>query len=405
MKRSTGLIVLLIVLVLAVVFYVVATVIAKREEEKNQEPEVTVITVVDKKPEDVTSLTFEGKTLSVGITVTESGKYRLTGDEHFPMDQIIASYMVEGVAVIEFTRKLEGADTDPATYGLDKPHTVITAAYTDDCTVTLKLGDYNKHADAYYCDMGDGGVYLIDAAYLDAFDYTMKDLLQDELITKPKEGLSAVTEFKLVFRDGSGFTYTFVKDEAEEAAESEEATDTTGTAETTPKEYWAKALLDGTAVEGDFTEQVEALYKELFDVKLDEWADYNVTGAERLGEFGLAEPAVTITVRYTEEVTIEGDDSSSSVTKEVEKVVGFLIGDAAPSEEDEPADSESSADTAAPENDGSTAATDTEAPEGDAEEEEEIVNRYFMLEGGKVVYLIDQAKLTEALGIVTEPEA
>ena len=39
------------------------------------------------------------------------------------------------------------------------------------------------------------------------------------------------------------------------------------------------------------------------------------------------------------------------------------------------------------------------------EEEEEIVNRYFMLEGGKVVYLIDEAKLTEALGIVTEPEA
>lgn len=401
MKRSTGLIVLLIVLVLAVVFYVVATVIAKREEEKNQEPEVTLITVVDKKPEDVTSLTFESKTLSVGITVNESGKYRLTSDENFPMDQIIASYMVEGVSVIEFTRKLEGADTDLATYGLDKPHTVITAAYTDERTVTLKLGDYNKHADAYYCDMGDGAVYLIDAAYLDAFDYTMKDLLQDELITKPKKGLSAVTEFKLAFRDGSGFTYTFTKTEADEAAESTDA------AETAPKELWVKTLLDGTVVEGDFTKQAEALYKELFEAKLDAWADYNVTGAQRLGEFGLAEPAVTVTVRYTEEVTIAGDDSTSSVTKEVEKVVGFLIGDAAPSEkEDEPADSESSADTAAPETVGSTdAATDTEAPEGDAEEEEEIVNRYFMLEGGKVVYLIDEAKLTEALGIVTEPEA
>jgi hypothetical protein len=406
MKRSTGLIVLLAVLVLAVVFYVIATVIAKREEEKNQEPEATVITVVDKKPEDVTSLTFESKTLSVGITVTESGKYRLTSDEHFPMDQIIASYMVEGVSVIEFTRKLEGADTDPATYGLDKPHTVITAAYTDDRTVTLKLGDYNKHADAYYCDMGDGGVYLIVAAYLDAFDYTMKDLLQDELITKPKEGLSAVTEFKLVFRDGSGFTYTFTKPAADEAAESEEATDTTDTEETTPKEYWAKTLLDGTVVEGDFTEQAEALYKELFEVKLDAWVNYNVTGAERLGEFGLAEPAVTVTVRYTEEVTLEGDENSSSVTKEVEKVVGFLIGDAAPSEEDEPADSESSAESAAPETDTATdTATDTSAPEGDAEEEEKIVNRYFMLEGGKVVYLLDEAKLTEALGIVAEPEA
>ncbi|MBQ8584940.1 MAG: DUF4340 domain-containing protein, partial [Butyricicoccus sp.] len=242
-------------------------------------------------------------------------------------------------------------------------------------------GDYNKHADAYYCDMGDGAVYLIDAAYLDAFDYTMKDLLQDELITKPKKGLSAVTAFKLAFRDGSGFTYTFTKTEADEAAESTDA------AETAPAELWVKTLLDGTVVEGDFTKQAEALYKELFEAKLDAWADYNVTGAQRLGEFGLAEPAVTVTVRYTEEVTIAGDDSTSSVTKEVEKVVGFLIGDAAPSEkEDEPADSESSADTAAPETVGSTdAATDTEAPEGDAEEEEEIVNRYFMLDVARAI--------------------
>ncbi len=400
MKRSTGLIVLLIVLVLAVVFYVVATVIAKREEEKNQEPEVTLITVVDKKPEDVVSLTLKSKTLTVGIAVNESGKYRLTSDEHFPVDQIIASYMVEGVAVIEFTRKLEGSDADLATYGLDEPHTVITAGYKDDRTVTLKLGDYNKHADAYYCDMGDGAVYLIDAAYLDAFDYTMKDLLQDELITKPKNGLSDVTSFELAFRDGSGFTYTFIKAEADEAAVSENVTDTAGEKESAPTEYWAKTLLDGTVVEGDFTEQVKALYKELFDVKLDAWADYNVTGAERLEAFGLSAPAVTITVRYNEKVTIKGDDGTSSVTKEVEKVVGFLIGDAAPSEEDEPADSES---TAPETNTATDTQADTSAPEGDAEEEEPIVNRYFMLEGGKVVYLLSEEALSHALGITDEP--
>ena len=388
MKRSTGLIVLLVFLVLAMAFYAVATVIAKREEAKNQEPEVTVITVVDKKPEDVVSLTLKSKTLTVGIAVNESGKYRLTSDEHFPVDQIIASYMVEGVAVIEFIRKLEGSDADLATYGLDEPHTVITAGYKDDRTVTLKLGDYNKHADAYYCDMGDGAVYLIDAAYLDAFDYTMKDLLQDELITKPKNGLSDVTSFELVFRDGSSYTYGAVTDDSEDGE---------------GKIYWNKFLGD-VPVEGDFTEQVEALYKELFSAKLDEWADYNVTGAERLGSFGLSEPAVRITVRYTEKVTIAGDDGTSSVTKEVEKVVGFLIGDVAPveKEETENPDSESSADTATPDTDTVTdAATDTEALEADAEEEP-VVNRYFMLEGGKTVYLLSESVLTHALGMESQ---
>lgn len=400
MKRKAGLIVLLGILALAVAFYVVATVIAKREEEKNREPEVTLITVVDKQPEEVASLTFESKELTVGITVAENGKYRLTADESFPVDQIIASYMVEGAAAIAFDRKLEGADTDPATYGLDEPYAVMTAVYTDNSTVTLRLGDYNKHADAYYGDVGDGAVYLMDADYLAAFDYTMQDLLQDDRIVEPTKGVSAVTEFKLTFRDGSGFTYTLSKAEAADDADEE------------AEELWIKTLLDGTVVEGDFTKQAQALYKELFDAKLDAWADYNVTGAERLGTFGLAAPAVTVTVRYTEEVTIEGDDSTSSVTKEVEKVVGFLIGDVALSEE-EGADSESSTDTAAPDTDASTepdastdtAATDTEAPEEDAGEEEKAVNRYFMLEGSKIVYLMDEAKLTEALGIVTEPEA
>ena len=388
MKRKAGLMVLLVILVLAVAFYVVATVIAKREEEKNQEPEATLITVVDKEPEEVASLTFASKELTVGITVTENGKYRLTSDENFPVDQIIAFYMVEGAAAIAFDRKLEGADTDPATYGLDEPYAVMTAVYTDNSTVTLRLGDYNKHADAYYGDVGDGAVYLLDADYLAAFDYTMQDLLQDDRIVEPTKGVSAVTEFKLTFRDGSGFTYTLSK--AKAAADADEEAE----------ELWIKTLFDGTVVEGDFTEQAEALYKELFDAKLDAWADYNVTGAERLGTFGLAAPAVTVTVRYTEEVTIEGDDSTSSVTKEVEKVVGFLIGDVAPSEE-EPDDAESSAE---PDVSGDEASTDTEASDEEAEEEA-VVNRYFMLEGSKIVYLMDEAKLTVALGIATEPEA
>lgn len=373
MKRSTGLIVLLVILALTVAFYAVAAVIAKREEANSQEPEETLIPIVDKKPEEVVSLTFESKELSVGLTLNEKGKYQLTTDEHFPVDQIIASYMIEGAALIECTRKLEGADSDTATYGLAQPSAVMTAVYSDGSAVTLKLGDYNKHADAYYCDVGDGAIYLIDADYMGAFDYTVKDLLQDDRITEPKKGLSAITTFALAFRDGSGYTYGAVTEDGE------------------GKIYWNK-LIDGTPVEGDFTEEVETLYKELFDADLDEWADYNVTGAERLGAFGLAEPAVTVTVRYREEVTVTGDDGSS-VTKEVEKVVGFLIGDVVPAEEDGPADSDT------PETDATPDASDKEP------EEEKATLRYFMPEGGKIVYLLDEADLATALGLDTEPTA
>lgn len=389
MKRSIGLIVLLIVLVLAVAFYVIAMAIAKREEEKNEVPEETLITIVEKESSDVAALTFQSEDLTFSITTTTGGSYRLATDDAFPLDQAVASYMAKAVSLIAFHHKLDAAELNPAEYGLDDPKTVITVSYSDDTSLIMKLGDYNKYADSYYCDIGDGAIYLIDSTFLDSFDYSMQDLLQDETIPKPTNGLSSVTAIELAYRDGSGFTYTLGT--VSEPEEAEETAAETGEEEEEPAAVWIKTLADGTVVDGDFTETVEALYKELFEAKLDEWADYNVTGSDRLGAFGLAEPAVTVTVRYQETVTISGDDSSSSVTKDVEKVVGFLIGDALPIASDK-----EDTTTEAPESDAET----TDASSGtDQEAAESEARRYFMLEGSSLVYILDEADLAGALGI------
>jgi len=89
---------------------------------------------------------------------------------------------------------------------------------------------------------------------------------------------------------------------------------------------------------------------------------------------------------YEDTVIIAGDENTSNVTQVLEKVMGFLIGDLLPAEntDSETAETEETAETAEP-------------AEADATEEESKPQRYFMLEGGKIVYILDEANLSAAL--------
>ncbi len=382
MKRSIRLIVLLAVLVLAVVFYVVATAIAKREEAKNQDDEVTDSTVVlvDKQVKDLDSFVIKTEDIDVSLYVDDS-TYKRATDENFPVDQIVAGKLAQGLAKISFLRKLEVEVTDPVEFGLDEPTATFSAVYDDESTISLTVGDFNRHAGGYYCQTGDGTLYLVASTFLEAFAYTEQELLQDDYVTDPKKEFDSVTEIEALYRDGSGFTYKPVTTKVPaDTAEGSTATKTVT--------VWVKTLLDGTEVEGDFTETAQKLYSQMFDVKLDKWADYHVTGKDRLGQYGLAEPAIKVTIRYSEELIIAGESGSANVTTTVDKVQGFLIGDMVLVEN--PEAPETAADTTA------DTAADTTASDADPEDEPET-RYYFMLEGKKIVYTLTEGELSSLI--------
>jgi hypothetical protein len=378
MKRGIKLLLFLAVLVLTVVFYAVATAIAKREEEKNKKDEIPDATVVlvDKQVKDLDSFAIKTKDIDVSIYVEDS-VYKRATDADFPVDQIVAGKLALGLAKVSFLRKLEVAVTDPAEFGLDEPVGTFSAVYDDKSTVSLTVGDYNRHAGGHYCMTADGTLYLIDATFLEAFAYTEQELLQDDYVTDPKKALDSITAIEVLFRDGNGFTYAPIKTEVPaDTAEGSTATKTVT--------VWEKTLLDGTKAEGDFTETVEKLYSQLFDVKLDKWADYNVTGKDKLSQYGLDEPAITVTVRYSEELIIAGETGGANVTTTVDKVQGFLIGNMVPVEEPE-----------APETEADTSA-DT-STDGKEDEKETETRYYFMLEGKKIVYTLTEKELSSVL--------
>ena len=354
MKRKKGLFLLLGLLVLAVAFYLIAAEIARREQAASvpAETEDSAVTVVSQKASDVKEVTYRGGDVSYGVRPL-GNDYVLSDDETFPVDPTLASGMTSAVASVTFSRRLEKPG-EPSEYGLTEPTAVITASYADGASLTLTVGAYSPYTESYYASTGDGNVYLMDGGILSAFAYSRQDLLRDETVKAPTGGLDSVTKFEIRRPDGGGYDYEQVPAEGEADA------------------YWRRVGTDGSVDETDRSETVSKLYNQLFGVKLDEWVDHYAVGSEKLASYGMNPPAVTVTVRYTETVTISGEDTST-VTKDVELVTGFLIGDRLP---------------VSAETDGEPIGS--EGTEGSGESDALKERRRFMLEGGTILYVIEE---------------
>lgn len=392
-KRTGKLIALLAVLAVAIAAYFVASAIAKREEGKNDIPDETKISIIDKETTDLVSVSIKsaGSDYSIG---QKDGKYSLTDDADFPLDQDIAATIAAAVTEVSADRKVADSGADSSEYGLDEPLYTVTAKYSGGAEMTFRIGSYNRHTDSYYMSIaGEDAVYLVGKTMTTPLGYTLKELIVNETLTEPDEKFKALTAVKVAFSDGTGFKYTLVS-----------ATDEDG------EDTWSLALLDGTEIEGDFSEAAEALYDALFGYKPTDWVAYGVKTDEQLKEYGLDAPYAEITVYYNDTVVITPDDNSAPVTKIIEKTLTVRIGnlaesadepeepdtsDTAPSTSSENGETEPSASADTSETEGLTAEPDSD-PEEDSTE-----SRYFLFDGGKIVYI---AKLSDLSAVLELPE-
>lgn len=375
-KRTGKLIALLAVLAVAVAAYFVASAIAKREESKNDTPDETKISIIDKETTDLVSVTI--KAAGSDYTVGQSdGKYTLKDDADFPLDQDRAKDIAAAVTSVSADRKVADTGADSSEYGLDSPLYTVTAKYSGGAEMTFRIGSYNRHTDSYYMSIaGEDTVYLVSKTMTSPLGYTMKDLIVNETLTEPDEKFDALTGIKVAFSDGTGFRYSLVSDESEDA-----------------EDTWALSLLDGTAIKGDFSKEAEALYDALFGYKPTDWVAYGVKTDEQLKEYGLDAPYAEITVYYNDTVVITPDDSSAPITKTVEKTLTVRIGSLVPAES-EP-DGESGTTAESRETEG-TSAADNDAPDSETAEK-----RYFIFDSGKIVYI---SKLSDLSAVLELPE-
>lgn len=334
-KRSFGLVLLISILVIVIAFYALANSVANREQSNNNgggSGNGENITFIDKTESEVSRVTFsKNGGGSVFTLVKSGGTYALEIDNkidnEFPLDSSAVKFMLNAVAKIVFERRIDPEGNDLEEYGLTDPHTVITAVYTDGRNVELKLGNYNKYSESYYCTIGDSFVYLLVTDFSEAFDYEFTDLLFDDYAETPQNGFSSLTDIE-ISTDGK----TVILSANEDGS-------------------WSKTDASGNIVEGNFASDASSMYKECYLGTVDEWVAYNASSDNVRDIYGLKGPNIRILFKHIETKTVESEDSAS-ITKDYEKTTAFLIGNVV-----------------------------------DDEQSQESKERYFMFGGGSIVYI------------------
>ena len=330
-KRSFGLVLLISILVIVIAFYALANSVANREQSNNNGGGTgngENITFIDKTESEVSRVTFSKNGGGSEFTLVKSGgTYVLEADNEFPLDLSAVKFMLNAVAKIVFERRIDPEGNDLEEYGLTNPHTVITAVYTDGAKVELKLGNYNKYSESYYCTIGDSFVYLLVTDFSEAFDYEFTDLLFDDYAETPQNGFSSLTDIE-ISADGK----TVILSANEDGS-------------------WSKRDANGNVVEGNFASDASSMYKECYLGTVDEWVAYNASSDDVRDIYGLKGPNIRILFKHIETKTVESE-GSASITKDYEKTTVFLIGNVV-----------------------------------DDEQSQESIERYFMFGDGSIVYI------------------
>lgn len=330
-KRSFGMVILISVLIIVIALYLLINSALNRGGGKEPEPTEKTL-YIDRLASEVKKLTY--RTGGTEFSIVKSGAvYVLEEDESFPLDTSAIDFMTNALSKLFIERKINPEGNDLDEYGLKTPHAVIDVVYEDGGTLSVKVGNYNAYAEAYYCSVGDGFVYLFGGDFIEAFGYTYTDLILDDHVQTPQEGFSSLTAIEITSGDKT-VVYKRVTD---------------------------STVFTKTGADGDFSDEAQSIYLELFLLAVDRWVDYNVQTEEEFDAYGLKYPHVRIVFKHIEKTEIEVEGSSTVITEE-EKQTAFLIG----------------------------SLTD--------KDDEDCTERYFAFGGGTIIYVLDEENFANTLG-------
>ncbi|MDD5863616.1 MAG: DUF4340 domain-containing protein [Firmicutes bacterium] len=258
MKRGKKLLLLLIVLALLTG----ATAAVKLTVKDDTQPEEAAATVFSLNPDEVTKLGWDYSE-KVSFTAGESG-WVCDQDAAFPVDETYLTAMLDALTEVTSTKTIE-APENLDQYGLEVPVCKITVSDGEDHT--LSIGLETAVGGQRYFTNGDGNVYLVDDALLEAFQYGLYDVLKHQTLPEV-ENLSGLT----VEVPGGG--YTIARQEGSNLTYSDDYV-----------WFWENRPLDN--------ELTGTLLSTVTNLNLSRCVDYH---AEDLSQYGLEAPSVTATV-------------------------------------------------------------------------------------------------------------
>lgn len=273
MKRGKKLLLLLTVFILLTACSLLVPRLFPEEDTSLEADENTGFNILTLDSEAISAIswTYENETMMFDY-VDENWVYAM--DAAFPTNSQYLETMILDLSDLIATKTISDPG-DLADYGLDEP--ACSISITENSTTEILIGDTNAIGDSRYISIGDGNVYLTDAALYNDFSYTLTDLIQFEEIPD----LSTVTAMTV---STSNRKYALIPESSDDIT------------------VWYycennnKIALDDSLTDS-FIDTVRYL-------SWNSCVDYNADDST-LSDCGLLEPALTVTITY--ELTTQVD--------------------------------------------------------------------------------------------------
>jgi hypothetical protein len=267
MKRSKRIYILLGVLVVACI----ATFAVIRYEEHKETIRSSEEVILAIPSDSVESLSWEYETRTLSFHKDE--KWIYDEDEAFPVDEEKIRELLEPFEEFGASFTIEEVE-DYGQYGLDDPICTIHLA-TAEQAYEILLGNYSEMDAQRYVSIGDGNVYLVKDDPLNYYDADLNDVIDNDETPK----LENVAEIRF----SGAETYRIIYDE--------DSRDTYRDDDVYFAQLGGKNLPLATARVKDYLRNIRYL-------DLSDYVTYKAT-TEDLAKYGLDNPELTVTVKYT----------------------------------------------------------------------------------------------------------
>ncbi len=295
MKRSGRLIILVVVLVVLCGGAVLVTQLTKDSNTAEVQEDVTILTLDS---DQVTELSWDySEDLSF---IHEGDTWTYTADPSFPLEEKHLNTIMRALSDLTAYKVIEDV-SDYEQYGLEDP--VCTVNVEGEQPTVLKFGNVSTDGEYVYMSMDNGNVYMVDISLLEDFEYSLYDLITMEEIPYMESINSADVQSEtrtldIVEKVNSGLAYS--------------------------DNYIWFLDSDGayTALDNDLTEEFIGTFENL------EWQSCVAYDVTDFSQYGLENPAATVTISYestTTEETGETDEDGNAVTETVRKEGTFVL--------------------------------------------------------------------------------
>lgn len=282
-----------------------------RYEERKERIKNSDEIILEVSGDDVISLSweYEGENGKETLAFHKGEKWIYDEDETFPVNEEKVADLLGWFEQFGVSFVIEDVE-DFGQYGLDDPVCVIRLG-TEDETYEIRLGDYSTMDAKRYVSVGGKDVYLVEHDPFEDYEVTIRDMILHDQIP----WFSDVEEIQFAGAEN----YTVTREEESAHAYNEDDI------------YFSKQEEETLPLD---TGNVNNYLQTMQGLDLTDYVSYNVS-EEELSGYGLDDPELAVTVRYTVEDTDEKSEDKRKDGKAAQTFTLYVSRDDAAAETDE----------------------------------------------------------------------